>query len=261
MAVINSKNYFGLDLSQMEQDMFVEAFVREGTKFGASPFLREQYAKLYMEPRDKHYLLSRHAYETIGQINISDPANVFEMILEHSDDNAMILVDKNQFFSYHHMDEIGEDSLCGFWGERVYTGETMEVGDKIFHDYYFNYEAFRIMKDDYSHPDKLKGLHPKIIEFVKALIFIKCSNIEAYPMKPMQKARPPQMADSKWINKSGTEVILVNADWNRMYVKSEGFKVRGHIRFQRHGKENKLVKLIWIDSYEKSGYKRQFHSH
>lgn len=263
MAVVNPNNYFGLDLSEMEKAMFKEAFLKEGVERGKGRMdlaIREQYADMYMTSTEINYLLSNEARATVDKIKLSNPIDVFEMIIEAADEGATILLGKDHYFRYYRIDDIGDDCLVCFWGERVFTGNEGVVDGKVIKDFYFNYETFRIMKDDWSHPDMLeKGLIPEIILFVKAIIFISCTNVEPYVMKPSQKARPVNMADKKWINKSGMEVTLINADWNRMYISTDGFDVQGHIRFQRHGKGNKEVKIIYINPYRKQGYQRKYH--
>lgn len=266
MAVVNPKNYFGLEMDDHTKQMFVQKFLSEVDERSGlvDKRARNTFALMYMHDTRTNYVLSKTAQETIGMIKLDKPANVFSMIIENADEQATFLLDKDRFIRYYRTNDIGDDSLAAIYCQRheVEGGQTFVYKDQKMKDYYLTYETFRIMKDDFAHPDKtLKGImHEKIVEFIKTLIFVKCSNVESYEMKPMEKARPPKMQDNKWINKSGRHVTLVNADWNRMYVKTEGFMVRGHVRFQRHGKENKLIKIIYIDSYQKKGYKRQFHS-
>ncbi len=254
MAVVNSKNYFGLEMDEMTKEMVIEKYIKEVPEQYRS--VRKWYARAYTTDTDINYLISKHALETIEQIKMDNPEKVVDMIIEKADpEGATFLINKNEFFRYMPIEDRGTKDMMCIYMRRVPTG-TQIMG---FKDWYVEYESWRLSAGgEINHPTD-KRL-PVIIQFIKIMIFVKCSNVETYFMKPMEKARPPQMADSRWINKSGKEVTLVNADWNRMYIKAEGFKVRGHIRFQRHGEGNKLIKLIWIDSYEKKGYKRTFHN-
>lgn len=260
MAVVNRKNFLGLELSDWHKQMLAEKFISQGPTEHRE--LREHYITLYTSDTENNYVISKPAQETIENIKLDDPVKTFPMIIEKADDQGTLLLNKEEFFRYYRINQTGEDHLIGIWVKKELdpNGKTAMIDGEMVKDFYFYYESFRIMPDEFSHPDMYKGMHPKIKEFIKTLIFVKCSNIETYLMRPMEKARPPKMQDSKWINKAGIPVTLVNADWNRMYIKAEGFKVRGHVRFQRHGKENKEIKIIYIDSYTKKGYKRQFHN-
>lgn len=50
----------------------------------------------------------------------------------------------------------------------------------------------------------------------------------------------------------------MDSKWFTNLVKSDGFKVRGHFRFQPKKKDGVWTKeLIWINEFEKSGYNRE----
>lgn len=252
MAVINPKNYYGLGMSDFDKSMFIAGWMKELPE-GEDAQVRSHYGNLYMTSTRQNYVLSKPAQETIEKIKLSDPIKVFKMIIEHADyEGATILIDNNTFFRYFPIRDRGVNDLSCIWIQRQWIDDHT--------NYFLNYDGWRIMEHEYSHPDHILGMKDNILQFIKSLIFLKCTNVESYLMKPQQKARPPHLKDSKWINKSGLDVTLVNADWNRMYIKSEEFAVSGHVRLQPHGKENKQIKIIWIDSYTKKGYKRQFHS-
>ena len=252
MAIINSKNYFGLEMNPILREKIIEKYVSEvGDEFKP---LRKWYIEAYTTDTDLNYVLSKSAQDTIDKIKLDKPEKVLSLIIENADPGgATFLLNKDEFYRYLPVEDKGTKDLMCIYMKRVLVNHT-KLGQPM-SDYYITYESWRIRDGHINHP--VNNDLPEILRFIKMMIFIKCSNVEVFEMKPNEKARPPQMRDKKWINKSGFNVILVNSDWNRLYIRTEEFKVRGHLRFQRHGPKNALVKLIWINPYVKQGYKRK----
>lgn len=51
-------------------------------------------------------------------------------------------------------------------------------------------------------------------------------------------------------------VTMVNSKWNITTIRLDGFTVSGHFRLQPYGEGLSLRKIIFIDPFEKKGYKR-----
>ncbi|MBE7174697.1 MAG: hypothetical protein INR73_29270 [Williamsia sp.] len=81
--------------------------------------------------------------------------------------------------------------------------------------------------------------------------FLKHCPIQTKELTARKKAR---LYDCKYVNQTDLTIQVLNSTWFTNLVKSEGFNVRGHFRWQRHGPNNSLLKLIWINEFEKSGY-------
>jgi hypothetical protein len=60
----------------------------------------------------------------------------------------------------------------------------------------------------------------------------------------------------KYVNQTNKNIKVLDSTWFTTIVKSDGFNVRGHFRFQPYGPGNSLRKLIWIADFEKEGYTR-----
>lgn len=60
----------------------------------------------------------------------------------------------------------------------------------------------------------------------------------------------------KYVNETKNNVTILDSTWFTTIVKSEGFGVRGHFRFQPYGPGMQLRKLVWIEPFEKEGYTR-----
>lgn len=58
----------------------------------------------------------------------------------------------------------------------------------------------------------------------------------------------------KYVNDTDFGITYLDSKWFTNLVKSEGFKVRGHFRFQPCGEGLKERKIIWISDFEKTGY-------
>lgn len=63
--------------------------------------------------------------------------------------------------------------------------------------------------------------------------------------------------DGKVTNNSNNTVYVVDSSWNQLIIRTEGFAVMGHFRLQPCGVAMRERKLIWIDAFEKHGYKRR----
>lgn len=60
----------------------------------------------------------------------------------------------------------------------------------------------------------------------------------------------------KYVNETKSNITILDSTWFTTIVRSEGFKVRGHFRFQPYGSGLSKKKLIWIADFEKDGYTR-----
>jgi len=61
----------------------------------------------------------------------------------------------------------------------------------------------------------------------------------------------------KTINESNVDVKLISSNWFYNIVRTEGFNVRGHFRLQPCGEGMQDRKLIYINDFQKHGYKRK----
>jgi hypothetical protein len=48
----------------------------------------------------------------------------------------------------------------------------------------------------------------------------------------------------------------LDCKWFTDIIREAPFRVKGHLRWQFFGEKKAKRKLIWIDEFEKSGYKR-----
>lgn len=59
----------------------------------------------------------------------------------------------------------------------------------------------------------------------------------------------------KYLNESDIPIEIIDSTWFRRLIRTGKFKVSGHFRLQPYGKGRSEKKLIWIDEFNKNGYK------
>jgi len=103
----------------------------------------------------------------------------------------------------------------------------------------------------------INNLSPKqiidsiISEILFTLLFKKYAEVEVKDIPPDGKVK---VATFKCVNDTKLKIEYLDSKWFTTLIKSEGFNVRGHFRFQVCGRGNMDRKLIWIDEHTKSGY-------
>lgn len=86
-------------------------------------------------------------------------------------------------------------------------------------------------------------------------LFKKYCDIETKVVEP--KNRRAKVGGNKYLNETDKRISILDCTWFTNLVVSGKFGVSGHLRWQRHGPNNSLKKLIWIDEFEKDGYTRK----
>lgn len=141
-------------------------------------------------------------------------------------------------------------------------------GDRITAIHYTRYgEGFGEMIQYDGFALDLKGEELKMLptqdqsighRFIKLLMFIELSKIEAVKVSPGEKVKYGKGGDDKMLNDTFMKnVYLVNSNWNKIIIVKGGFSVSGHFRVQPCGAGRKDYKLIWIEQYEKGSYVRR----
>lgn len=91
---------------------------------------------------------------------------------------------------------------------------------------------------------------------MQILTFVELGDIE---VKMLESGRNngKEKNKGKVTNTSNNTVYVVDSSWNQIIIRTDGFAVRGHFRLQPCGIGLKDRHLIWIDAFEKHGYKRR----
>lgn len=93
-------------------------------------------------------------------------------------------------------------------------------------------------------------------KMMQVLTFVELGDIEILQLASGRNNGKPK-TDGKVHNSSNYTVYVVDSTWNQLIIRTEGFAVRGHFRLQPCGENHADRKLIWVDAFEKHGYKRK----
>lgn len=130
-------------------------------------------------------------------------------------------------------------AIIGFYWDRKQK-IVMEYGfDLTGDDYYF----------DERHADQFNKI-------AKIITFVELGDIDVEIIEKGRNNGKPKAA-GKVANTSEFTVYVVDSSWNKLIIRTEGFAVMGHFRLQPCGAGLIDRKLIWINAFEKHGYKRQ----
>lgn len=89
---------------------------------------------------------------------------------------------------------------------------------------------------------------------VTFICFIKHVELETKVIQPQKK---DFHIGTKYVNETKKKIEVLDSTWFTTIVRSEGFDVRGHFRFQVSGKGRSERKLVWVNGFEKTGYTRK----
>ncbi|WP_347839972.1 hypothetical protein [uncultured Draconibacterium sp.] len=71
------------------------------------------------------------------------------------------------------------------------------------------------------------------------------------------KQRRIKIENEKFLNETKNEIEIIDTNYFTRIIRTGEFGVSGHFRLQRHGPENSLTKLIYINEFKKNGYTRE----
>lgn len=60
--------------------------------------------------------------------------------------------------------------------------------------------------------------------------------------------------NEKYYNDTKSRIEIIDSNWFTKIIRTTGFKVSGHFKFQPYGSNFSKRKLVWIDEYQKDGY-------
>jgi hypothetical protein len=92
-----------------------------------------------------------------------------------------------------------------------------------------------------------------IVDILTMVLFMKHCPLET---KIISAGRKDIHIGTKYVNETRSDVQILDSTYFTTIVKSEGFHVRGHYRWQPCGAGLKDRELIWISDYDKDGYTR-----
>jgi len=96
-----------------------------------------------------------------------------------------------------------------------------------------------------------KLVQSSTIFYMNMCFFMDVAEIFEEKISPKGKLK---VHNCKYQNKTKQPLTVLNANYLKTSKRTEGFKVRGHFRWQPCGPNRSERKLIFVDSFEKSGY-------
>lgn len=85
------------------------------------------------------------------------------------------------------------------------------------------------------------------------LYFVHNCEVEQKLVQPKQKVKTDT---GKHFNESKSDIIILNCSWFTELIRNIPYGVSGHFRWQPCGEKFNKRKLIWIEEFQKQGYKK-----
>lgn len=144
---------------------------------------------------------------------------------------------------------LGKDEMCRFLCQKgaikgIYWCRSKNIAFEF---------GFDLEDDGYYFDSRYSYEFNKI---TKIITFVFLGDIDVIMLEKGRNNGKPKI-DGKITNTSNFTVYVVDSSWNQLIIRTEGFAVMGHFRLQPCGVNHVDRKLIWINAFEKHGYKRQ----
>lgn len=136
------------------------------------------------------------------------------------------------------------------------------IGIYLVEDRVSNIELISYLETGFEHTSLLTDFdlgtpnHDVFKDLIPLLTLYHFAEIETKIIEK-NKQRKANVDSKKFVNDTEVPVQIINSNWFVNIIKTEGFKVRGHLAFRAYGKGRKERKLVWINPYEKNGYTRK----
>jgi len=185
-------------------------------------------------PNPYYYLIQQTVWDCSEKIRINENFScvIFNKI---KDGEHVYLLGKEEVYRYVKFN----GAIRAFYWDR---------GRKLAFEF-----GFHLEKDRYYFPDIKEDEFNRL---VRLMTFIELGDIEIVEI-PKGRNNGKLKNDGKITNTSDFNVYVVDSSWNKLIIRTEGFAVMGHFRLQPCGPGLIDRKLIWINAFEKNGYKRQ----
>lgn len=92
-----------------------------------------------------------------------------------------------------------------------------------------------------------------IADILGLILFLKYCDLET---KEIKAGKKDIHIGTKYVNETKNNIQILDSTWFTTIVRSEGFHVRGHFRWQPYPSKGEK-QLIWIADYDKDGYTRK----
>lgn len=119
----------------------------------------------------------------------------------------------------------------------------------------FSVQASELTDEEYIPESKMEVIYC-LMSIVLVLLLIKqFAEIEEVIVN--RENRRARLGGEKHLSESNQDITIVDSNWFREIIRTEGFLVRGHFRLQPFGEGRQQRRLKWIAPFQKHGYRRK----
>jgi len=203
-------------------------------RLGYNPNLKGSEFYTIKHPNPYYFLIQPSVEVCSEKIRINEnfSCSIFKNV---KDGHHFYLMGKNEFYSFVKFNGV---LRATYWNRQ------REIAFEF---------GLHIEKDEYYFPDIEEDEFNRLM---KIMIFIELGDVEVVEIAKGQNNGKPKK-EGKITNTSEYNVYVVDSSWNQLIIRTDGFAVMGHFRLQPCGVGFSDRKLIWINAFEKHGYKRQ----
>jgi len=203
--------------------------------------IKNEFNKVFNKTGRKRYLLNDSAITVINTLKTNTFKPSYLLNKKQSGYRADYILNQQEMFKF--VFDGYEWSVIYL----MYNPLTTEI----------EYTSFKLIpeKDAYSHNIDNELTRKRVDLFVKCLMFIEFTNPEEIILKPNGKVGTRK--EGKFKNETRATFVIISSKWNWISVRTQGFLVRGHFRWQPCGIKNQDRKLTFIEGFEKHGYTRK----
>lgn len=198
--------------------------------------------------KNRNYIITQPVIELSKRIKIDEDKFDVKFLRKITNKKITLLLGSNCFIRF----QKNNNDIFAIRGDtRLLDSNLSQV--------LFTYTSFKIDLIEgsliYGNNQDVSLSDENFMFFLRLLIFIELSELEIITLKPNEKSGNRRYG--KYINKSESDLIVVNSAWNRILIRKDGFDVQPHFRLQACGKEWEDRKLVFIDAFKKTGYIRR----
>lgn len=120
------------------------------------------------------------------------------------------------------------------------------------------FKSISIVADDIEFYEEQKSIFENLINYaLNIILFMQFAEIETIITEGKESKGKSKIKfnKEKYLNETNIPIEIIDSNWFTRLIRTGAFKVNGHFRLQPYGSGNSLRKLIWIDDYNKHGYK------
>ena len=177
---------------------------------------------------DKGLIISNDYFNYLYNIEFIDGVNNFDLILILSSKQGMFI----SSLAKGYVDTTTSKFMCNIYVNTLYLKSALSN------------QLYEEIKEAYS--------SYFITNLFEHIVFKKYAPIETNIVKPSKGTKSKRKKGCQ----SKIEINVIDSNWFKNIIRSEGFSVKGHFTLRACGIGRKERRLVWINPFEKKGYTR-----